>query len=1051
MLRKRQACERACLSIRHSLVHWFVGVTLAGISGLLLATNAVAQSTTVEFNIPAQSVSSALRAYARQANVQLLVSTQGLNTIQANSVVGSFDPPNALQMLLAGTGLQAQYRSDSTITVGRESDDLVGAVGSMDSEELPFLLAQANVEPDEQIVAQNSQTGQDAVSEDSDDDQKPGAAIEEIIVTGTNIRGVSSTAPIVVIDREAIDASGMATLEEVMQALPQNFAGGPNPDTSGFSITGRANLNPTFGSGINLRGLGADATLVLVNGRRTALSGIGSFSDVSSVPLSAVERVEIVSDGASAIYGSDAVGGVVNIILKDDFDGIDTRLRYGTVTDGNSDQSNVALTFGNKWNSGNVVVGYEYFKSDSLAVSDRLFASSDLRPFGGDDFRSNQANPGNIFFVALTAGGFVPAQIAIPEGQDGTSLTTADLLAGTGLVNLTDAAANSDILPEQERHSVFASLSHRVSDRMELFGEGRFTTRDYEARQASSVGVLFVPASNAFFVDPPVGAASTLFMNYSFADDLGPIISSGDARSYDLAVGLIADVSNSWQLEVYGSHGRDESFGRRDNIVNTFLLGAALGDMDPSTAFNPFADGSNTNPATIESIRGFSEIQNDFEITSIFAKADGKLISLSGGEVRAAVGAEYREESHSSDLLTFTTTAAPVAEVLTDFVDKRDITAVFAEVFVPFVGEQNAVSGIRRLEFTVAARYEDYSDFGSTTNPKVGALWSPVDGLVTRATWGESFKAPGFEQSRDSNIFFVFPITDPQSLDPSGTSPVLFQRGTNPNLRPETATTWTAGLDITPPNLSGLELNFTYFRTEFEDRIVDPSLKVFEVFTEIEIFGSLVERNPDINFVTDIYADPDFDNARGFTPADIATMGAFADMRVTNFALVDIDGIDFAINYGFESSAGEFDLGVSGTYLLTYDEGFSRTSPVDDILNTTGFPIDLRLRGKLSWTRGGLTTSAFVNHTDGYKNNRVSPQEPVGSYTTVDLNVGYTLGRNSDNGWLNDLNLSLIVQNLFDEDPPFLTNDTGLSVAGYDPENANAMGAFIAFQISKEW
>src|SRR4051812_24290393 len=200
----------------------------------------------------------------------------------------------------------------------------------------------------------------------------------DIVVTGTRIRGTSPAGEhVIALDRSDIDQSGYATTQEIIQSLPQNFGGGPNEATFGFTIRNNANANFGSGASVNLRGLGATSTLTLIDGNRTALGGVaGMFVDLSLIPSSAIERIEVLPDGASAIYGSDAVAGVVNVKLRNDFRGAETRARFGAADGFNEWQASQLVGVG--WSSGNLTLGYEFYRRGNLAASERPYATEDL-------------------------------------------------------------------------------------------------------------------------------------------------------------------------------------------------------------------------------------------------------------------------------------------------------------------------------------------------------------------------------------------------------------------------------------------------------------------------------------------------------------------------------------------------------------------------------------------------------------------------------------------------------------------------------------------------
>ena len=294
---------------------------------------AQAQSPAVQFRVPAGPLQTALPLFATQSGEQILYSTDLVAGRQSPGVSGALRTDQALTALLQGTGLRARRTSPNTLVV---------------------------YDPDARADATD-----DAVE------------IEDVVVTGSLIRGVADgPSPVVTVTRDEMARNGRATVAQLLASLPQNFGGTANEGALGNGGD-RSGTNSTYANGVNLRGLGSDATLVLINGRRLAGTGAkGDFVDVSTIPTAAVERVDILLDGASALYGADAVGGVVNIILRDDYDGAETRVRVGNTSDGASGEYQVAQVLGRQWSSGSAMLTYEYYDREALA---RIRASASRR------------------------------------------------------------------------------------------------------------------------------------------------------------------------------------------------------------------------------------------------------------------------------------------------------------------------------------------------------------------------------------------------------------------------------------------------------------------------------------------------------------------------------------------------------------------------------------------------------------------------------------------------------------------------------------------------
>jgi outer membrane receptor protein involved in Fe transport len=349
---------------------------------------AVDLNSEVQFNVPAQALDAALLEVSRQASVQLVVAAGTVPKTTAPAVVGRMALREALNRLLHDTGLAFQWAGEHTVTItaakrtsgetisstqrAAQGDAPTSGPGGSNAEGAPA----APAGPASRVSTSNS------ISAGSPATSLPGANLEAIIVTGTNIRGVTSTtSPVQVFTRDDIDRMGFGSVQELIQRLPQNFNGGASDSTLG-SIAGGGNAaNQVGGSGVNLRGLGNDATLVLVNGRRVAPGNTsGNFVDISLIPLSAIERVEVVTDGASAIYGSDAVGGVVNFILRHDLEGGETRLRYGSDYKGATHETDVGQSLGHNWGSGHALLSYEFVDRTPLTGADRPYTQELSEP-----------------------------------------------------------------------------------------------------------------------------------------------------------------------------------------------------------------------------------------------------------------------------------------------------------------------------------------------------------------------------------------------------------------------------------------------------------------------------------------------------------------------------------------------------------------------------------------------------------------------------------------------------------------------------------------------
>ena len=1013
-------------------------LALAGTAMALIAYGpAAAQETKkIEFDIEAQELGDALNEFGVQSGKEVYYLEADIAGKQTKGVEGVYSADEAINLLLNSTGIPHSDNGSGTILIG-EAYIQRASLGEETRPE-PFRVAQLDQEE-----------GVRGVSRDDGEDE---LRVEDtIVVTGTNIRGIApvGSQPLT-IDSADIEKSGFASVDEILQSLPQSIGAVPGGDTIQVG-TPENGGNVGFGSGINLRGLGADATLVLLNGRRLTGSGAsGEFVDVSSIPPTAIERIEVLADGASALYGADAIGGVVNIVMRDDFEGVETTARFGTVTDGGLNEYRASQVIGFNWRTGSVLGTYEYYKRDNLLAADRRFsANSDLTQFGGDDFGIDFSNPGNVFNLSP----FEPA-FAIPSGQDGTSLEPDDFIAGQ--VNIQNRREGTDILPQTERHSAYFSIKQELTSQIEMFGEARFSRREFESATGANSGFLSVTPNNPFFATPTPGSTRTL-VAYSFIDDLGPLKTSGDVERYGFVGGASVDFGTSWSGELFGTYNREVANNRSVGIPNSLLVREALGNFsDPDTGsldnpetdynpfvdgfLNPFGDGSVNAPAIVDAIRGFSTDENITELWSVNFKADGRILTLPGGDVRLAIGGEYREERLDRDATNFVRTAAPVPGSAANF--GRRVVAGFGELYIPIFGEQNRKPGFESLDVSIAGRLEDYDDFGTTANPKVGVAWAPVNGLTLHGTYGTSFRAASLPEIDTSSFRIRRTIlTDP--LSPTGRTNVIFLAGGNGDLEPEEATAFTLGALVEPPAIPRLRFEVGYFDIDFADRIAAPGIEnIVTVLQQEDTFAPFIVRDPDILTVTDLLNDP------AYTSSPIApeAVGAIIDGRFVNTGSTNVSGFDISAAYGFSVGSGQLDLRTSASYVIEFEEKLTPTAPSFDFVDTIFNPVDLRIRSEVGWSNEALSTSLFVNYTDGYTDNASSPERKVESWTTFDLSLAYDFASRDD--LLKNLSVRLNVQNVFDQDPPFVNNSAGVA---FDPNNSNPLGRFISVQLRKNW
>ncbi|HEY5809199.1 MAG TPA: TonB-dependent receptor [Povalibacter sp.] len=861
--------------------------------------------------------------------------------------------------------------------------------------------------------------------------------VEEVVVTGTSIRGVASAgSPSIALDHEAFVQSGLATSSDLARSLPQVINLGADESRLGGAQDGAANT--TRVSGINLRGVGNEATLLLINGRRLAPAGvIKSLYDPNVIPAAAVERMEVVVDGASAIYGSDAVAGVVNIITRRDFSGAETFLRYGS-GDG-TDQIVASQNFGLTWKGGSLFGAFEHYERDRLAGADRDFTSSDRRARNGSDARSTLASSGNI--ISGTT------RYPLPAGN-GIGLTPAQLTAGAP--NRYDDTSAADLLPKQARNTFFLDGRQELGQ-WDLWYQGWFSDRDFEESVAPASGQLRVPNTNPWFVAPAaLGTPAFVNVEYRFLnEDANPQL-TGWEKAYQNALGFGVDLGAEWRLEGYANLSKNHGFQRRGAITNGAALTAALASNNPATAFNPFGDGTfnvTNNPTLVDLIIANRDTDATSEARDYALKADGPLFQLPAGDMRLAIGVEQHENDFHQTL-TATNVLASGAATIKNVNNSRDNLSAFVELYVPIIGSAQSITGIHTLNLSLAGRYEDYSDFGETTNPKVGLTWQPIESLTIRGTYGTSFRAPSLvDSSEQIHNIFIQNLTDPAAG--SGVTRGIFHNGGRSTLQPEEATTWSAGLDWQPNGaLDGFTASLTYYDIDYTDRIdVVPNTAL----TQPVVYSPYIIRRPAASdaaataafnaLVAEFLANPDLQS-----PVEpVTNVNVIVDGRRDNLGSLQQTGLDVNLAYAFDTSFGNWRVGVDVAKILDLTRATAPGLPFIDVLDTFSNPVDLRARAAINWRLGGLSTNLYYNYTDGYRNTAISPNVEVDSYHTIDLALIYDFA--GESGFWDGFSVALSGQDITDEDPPVVLN----GVVSWDNQVVSPLGRFISLSITKRW
>ena len=500
-------------------------LTLRGAASLIALTLAAGNVAAEEqrFDIEAQPLAKALLAFNEQSGLTVAAPRDLVDNKTAPAVRGDMEPEEALDKILSGSGLKATELSTGAYTITLASASL-----GERTPPAPFRVAQTDREDAVREI--------DAPDRQNDDDTE----LDTIVVTGTNIRGIApESSPVRSFSREDIQISGAATAQDFIQTLPQNFGGGSNETNGGLPGDFGSSFNFGQGSSVNLRGLGSGSTLVLLNGRRLApSSGLGDFVDISVIPATAIERVDVLTDGASSIYGADAVAGVVNFVLRDDYEGVETSLRYGAVTQGNLDEYRANVTGGESWDTGNALVSYEFYSRTNLSAGDRRFSQ-------------------------------------------GAPLPT-------------------DLLPSQRRHSVLASASQDITPNVELSADFGYSVRDAESENTTITSGVFTQEdsqtenlnaaiglswkiSGDWFVDlsgvysgvnTDSKATGTTPTDSMAADSLSLAIESDIYTADALISGDLFSAPGGSVKVAFGGHIRTEEFSSFNNLTDSIARAA---------------------------------------------------------------------------------------------------------------------------------------------------------------------------------------------------------------------------------------------------------------------------------------------------------------------------------------------------------------------------------------------------------------------------------------------------------------------------------------------
>jgi iron complex outermembrane receptor protein len=868
-----------------------------------------------------------------------------------------------------------------------------------------------------------------------------GNEVQELVVTGTSIKGISPVGSnVMTVGVQEIKNMGVSGITEVLKGVPSlEFFG-----SAGRAPTTGTNGQP--GVAVQIHQVGAmssASTLTLIDSHRAILSGITNYYvDPNQIPTNMLQRVEVLADGSSAVYGSDAIAGVVNFITRSRFDGIQLEGQT-TIQDGAKNYQASAL-FGHSWDTGGFVLGASYTQFGELTNTDRAFTdplAQTARAAAAGVTGPSTSNFGNFFCS--------PATIA-PAGQ---SLIFTSPTSGVAVANAADNQtcsqwAAGSLLPRENRVNAMLKVNQKFGDRLTLDADLLLYHRRNKQRVSRGTvqGTAFGTGAqaNPFYRLPAgyTGTATSETVRYSFDELLGPgAVSMGGVETYSAKVNLNYKISDDWSLDFLASAGKSDTnvdtFGTVNGAAallalngtgqqngsttatvipgfNTVTLNLPLTTANALDVWNPAASNRTSQAVRNQLVDSKGTSHGYHDQVNLRLSLSGSLFQLPAGAVKVAAGVEmlnYNEQQ----IGTNPGNAAPrsVDSLFYSYHFGRRDKAAYIEAVVPVVSPEMSVPFAKKIDVTVAGRVDKYSDVGTTKNPKIGVNWDLMDGLRLRGNWSTSFVAPvltlvGGSQAL-ANFSNVAGSSGPGSI-PVQYYPQVTQFGIpgcttasatcnistlqgitaglggGPTMTPADGKTYSIGVDFSPSWLPGFSGNLTRWSNTISNAVATPQFAV--AVTNPTLLDHLT-LYPSCATAAQIDA---FTKSRSGFP--VPQTSAFpACVQFTNLSISDnylylwVKGYDLQLNQRFQTDIGEFRVGMSGTLITTFDNAYSyKKKPTKDqifsTLNTeginTGYPaLSKTARGNVSWSNWGFRADLYANYSGSYKNISASAKTPL--------------------------------------------------------------------------
>ncbi|MFM6932916.1 MAG: TonB-dependent receptor domain-containing protein [Novosphingobium sp.] len=941
------------------------------------------------------------------------------------------------------------------------------------------------------------------------DDSEDNADAKEIVVTGSSIKGVAPVGSnLTTVSRDDLEATGAQTVQQILKSVPS---------VVGLQSAGQGGYGSFDGAGTNaptIHGLGASAsnsTLILINGHRLPVSGVNHvLADPNIIAPLALERVEVLADGASSVYGSDAVAGVINFITRRNVNGFEASVQKGFAD--NYGTINAGVLFGKTWDTGSFLLSYNFSSRDNLAAADRAFASINQSARGGRNFQStvNRCSPASI---TMSAGQYNALNNGATAATGNTTIYTGYGSTQTNVAGDCDPSKYWDLIPSEKRHSLFASISQDVGDSLHVTADMIYSdrrnvqnvTRGSASQTIYGAGATLPTGAsvNPFFkvLTPAAGgtAPNNYTVNFNADQMFGPGATiTGTAETYYGRLDLVYDLNSTWSANVGGVFGRDKAALINQGQLNASVFNlatrgfttAAINGVNQTTSQTLTAAnaidvfGSGTSAATLAQLVDNRQVQTgDQTIKNAYIKFSGDLAEMSAGAMKLAIGGELLSYNLKQDIVRPNNLGIASANSQSLHIEyNRNVQSAYAELYVPLIKD----GFVKSFDLNLSGRVDHYSDFGTTTNPKIAANLEVVDGVKFRGNWAKSFVAPALT-SRGSNAAGLTGESGFSGINgggiPGGSPTILIANfptvtsvpgavcgatsctigtvngvlltGGNGNLKPQRGEAWSLGVDLTPTFAPGLNISVTYWNNKLRGGITAPQ-------------GALALGAADLSYLLQLI--PAGATTNPTAAAGLPQTGAIStpyyfvyNFQQNNVLNLNVAGLDVSANYRMDTSFGKVNIGGAFTRKLKFDQFFGATGTPFSVLGTAGFnttfpSVKFEARANVGVESGGFSFDAFLNHLGGYTNwsgsvaNAITRTnglptgggDPVKSFTTVDLHMGYKFEGLSA---FKDVELFVDASNVFNTAPPqynaFNTNGS----VGYDNINASPIGRVVTLGI----